>query len=157
MFFVWLRITDTGSVPKMRIWSIVIIKSYLKLCLHLSRCLFSHFSYSVQNVQANSHEIWAFKRLEVIHEYHKISAIPPPFSLLVWCIRLVLVSLLLLYIPVFMFMCICTMCRRKKSDVECGCGDEKTCMTNCWKTFAEGLYKYHKMFKSCTRTVWQEA
>ena len=36
----WLRITDEGSVPEMRIWSILLIQSDLKWCIHLSRSLF---------------------------------------------------------------------------------------------------------------------
>ena len=39
-YFVWLRITDEGSVPEMRIWSVLLIKSDLKLCIHFSRSLF---------------------------------------------------------------------------------------------------------------------
>ena len=39
---VWLRITDEGSLPEMRIWSILLIKSDLKWCIHLSRRLFSY-------------------------------------------------------------------------------------------------------------------
>ena len=39
-YFVWLRITDEGSVPEMRIWSIMLIRSDLKWCIHLSRSLF---------------------------------------------------------------------------------------------------------------------
>ena len=39
-YFVWLRITDEGSVPEMRIWSILLIQSDLKWCLHLSKSLF---------------------------------------------------------------------------------------------------------------------
>ena len=35
-----LRNTDEGSVPEMRIWSILLIKSDLKLCIHLSKSLF---------------------------------------------------------------------------------------------------------------------
>ena len=34
-YIVWLRITDEGSVPEMRIWSIFLMKSDLKLCIHL--------------------------------------------------------------------------------------------------------------------------
>ena len=41
--FVWLRITDEGSLPEMRIWSISLIKSDLKGCIHLSRSLFSYW------------------------------------------------------------------------------------------------------------------
>ena len=39
-YFVWLRITDEGSVPEMRIWSILLFKSDLKWCIHLTRGLF---------------------------------------------------------------------------------------------------------------------
>ena len=41
--FVWLRITDEGSLPEMRIWSILFIKCDLKWCIHLSRSLFFIF------------------------------------------------------------------------------------------------------------------
>ena len=41
-YFVRLRITDEGSVPEMRIWSILLIKSDFKWCIHLSRSLFSY-------------------------------------------------------------------------------------------------------------------
>ena len=44
-YFVWLRITDEGSVPEMRIWSILLIKSDLKWCIHVSRSLFLYFKY----------------------------------------------------------------------------------------------------------------
>ena len=40
--FVWLRITDEGSLPEMRIWSILLTKSILKWCIHLSRSLFKY-------------------------------------------------------------------------------------------------------------------
>ena len=39
-YFAWLRITDEGSVPEMRIWSILWIKSELKCCIHLRESLF---------------------------------------------------------------------------------------------------------------------
>ena len=39
-FFVWLRITDESSVPEMSFWSIFLIKSDLKWCIHLRRRLF---------------------------------------------------------------------------------------------------------------------
>ena len=45
-YFVWLRITDEGSVPELRIWSILLIKSDLKWCIHLSS-LFLYFNYLV--------------------------------------------------------------------------------------------------------------
>ena len=43
-YFVWLRITDEVLVPGMRIWSILLIKSDLKWCMHLSRSLFLYLS-----------------------------------------------------------------------------------------------------------------
>ena len=42
-YFVWLRITDEGSVPEMRILSILLMKSDLKWCIHLD--LFLYFNY----------------------------------------------------------------------------------------------------------------
>ena len=45
--FVWLRTTDEGSVPEMRIWSILLIDSDFKWCIHLSRSLFLYFNYLV--------------------------------------------------------------------------------------------------------------
>ena len=39
-----LRITIEGSIPEMRIWSILLIKSDLKWCIHLSRSLFLYSS-----------------------------------------------------------------------------------------------------------------
>ena len=41
-YFVWLRITDQGSVPN--IWSILLIKSDSKCCIHLSRSPFLYVS-----------------------------------------------------------------------------------------------------------------
>ena len=42
-YFVWLRITDEGSIPEMRIWSILLINSDLKWCIHLSRSLYLYY------------------------------------------------------------------------------------------------------------------
>ena len=53
MYIVWLRITDEGLVPEMRIWSIILIKSDLKWCIHLSRSLF--------NISACMHMIYVVK------------------------------------------------------------------------------------------------
>ena len=47
--FVWLRITDEGSLPEMRIWSILLIKSVLKWCIHLSGSLF-YYCYMINLV-----------------------------------------------------------------------------------------------------------
>ena len=44
-YFVWLRITDEGYVPEMRIWSILLMKSDSKLCIHLD--LFLYFTVSL--------------------------------------------------------------------------------------------------------------
>ena len=35
-YFLWLKITDEGSIPEMRIWSISLIVSDLKWCIHIS-------------------------------------------------------------------------------------------------------------------------
>ena len=43
-----LRVTDEGSVPEMHIWSILLTKSDLKWCIHLSRSLFLCFNYLVR-------------------------------------------------------------------------------------------------------------
>ena len=44
-YFVWLRITDEGFVPEMRIWSILLMESDLKWCIHLDLFLyFNHFT-----------------------------------------------------------------------------------------------------------------
>ena len=45
-YFLLLRITDEGSVPEMCIWSLSLIKSDLKWCIHLSRSLFFNFKSS---------------------------------------------------------------------------------------------------------------
>ena len=46
-YSVWLRITDEGSIPEMLIWSILLINSGLKWCMHLGGGLFSCFNYLV--------------------------------------------------------------------------------------------------------------
>ena len=47
-YFVWLRITDEGSVTEMRIWSILFMKLDLKWCTHLDLFLyFNHFTHLV--------------------------------------------------------------------------------------------------------------
>ena len=50
VYLVWLRISDEGSVPEIRIWSILLIKYDLKWCIHLSRSLFLYSIY-VNNAQ----------------------------------------------------------------------------------------------------------
>ena len=42
-YCILLRIAYEGSVPQMRVWSTLIIKSDLKWCIHLRRCLFFIF------------------------------------------------------------------------------------------------------------------
>ena len=46
-YFRWLRITDEGWIPEMRIRSILLIKSDLKWYIHLSRSLYLYFNYLV--------------------------------------------------------------------------------------------------------------
>ena len=48
-YLVWRRITDEGSVPEMRILSILLIKSDLKWCIHLSKSLFLYFNINGQS------------------------------------------------------------------------------------------------------------
>ena len=40
----WLRITDEGSVSDTRIWFILLIKSDLKWCVHLSKRMFLYLN-----------------------------------------------------------------------------------------------------------------
>ena len=49
----WLRTTDEGSVPEMRIWSILLIKSDLKWCIHLGRSLFVYLWWKLPPVLQN--------------------------------------------------------------------------------------------------------
>ena len=53
-YFVWLRITDEGSVPKMRIWFKLYIKSDIKWYIHLSRSLFLYFI-KINDLQKMTH------------------------------------------------------------------------------------------------------
>ena len=45
-----LMITDDGSVPEMRIWSILLIQSDFKWCIHLSRNLLLYFTFLIGNI-----------------------------------------------------------------------------------------------------------
>ena len=60
MYFLWLRITDEGSVPVMCIWYISLIQSYLKWCIHLSRSLFFNYTYPKDKFDDNSRYIADF-------------------------------------------------------------------------------------------------
>ena len=70
-FFVLLRITDEGSVPEMRIWSISNLIRF-KWCIHLSRSLFLNFKlrrskrgeYHHFRIEIN----WWFKRTRHLHD-----------------------------------------------------------------------------------------
>ena len=53
-YFFWLRITDEGSVPEMRIWSMLLIKSDSKYWKHLS---WSLFLYCIQILTLYSREL----------------------------------------------------------------------------------------------------
>ena len=48
-YFIWLRTTCEGSVPEMRIWFILLMKSDFKwcTCIHLSKIFFSCFNYLI--------------------------------------------------------------------------------------------------------------
>ena len=46
---VWRRVTDEGSLPTMRIWSILLIKSELKRCMYPQRSLFIFLLYFTFN------------------------------------------------------------------------------------------------------------
>ena len=61
--FVWLRITDEGSLPDMRIWSILWIKSALKLCIHLSKSPFWYVIKHSETAFSNSNVkyFWSIK------------------------------------------------------------------------------------------------
>ena len=48
--YVLRRITDEGSLPVMRIWSIMLIKSELKWCIHLSRSIFLYLHQFVKEL-----------------------------------------------------------------------------------------------------------
>ena len=43
-YFIWLRINDEGSIPEMRIRSILFIKLDFKWCMYLSRSLVLYLS-----------------------------------------------------------------------------------------------------------------
>ena len=58
-YFVWLRITDEGSVHEMRTCSILLIKSDSKWCIHLTRSLFLN-SYQNRCATRNS-LVWFLK------------------------------------------------------------------------------------------------
>ena len=47
-YFILLRFTDEGFVPEMRIWSILLMKSDLKWCIHIDLFLyFNHLTHLV--------------------------------------------------------------------------------------------------------------
>ena len=54
----WRRITDEGSVPEMRICSILLIKPDLKCCIHLSRSLFLYLNYLVTVTAGGTVNTW---------------------------------------------------------------------------------------------------
>ena len=68
----WLRITDEGSVPQKHIWSILFIKSDLKLCIHLGRRLFFIFQ-----LHGECHCWWTSKspRAHVAKHYDRLQLI----------------------------------------------------------------------------------
>ena len=61
-FFVWRRITDEGSVPEIRWWSILLIKSELKWCIYLSISLFLFFNSALRTT-------WIWKDMNSINSF----------------------------------------------------------------------------------------
>ena len=57
-YFDWLRFTDVGSVPEMRTWFILFIKSDLKWCIHLDRSLFLYIINEYKSVRLVLKEEW---------------------------------------------------------------------------------------------------
>ena len=55
-YFVWLRITDEGSVTEMRIWSILLMKFDLKWCIHLDLFLYFNLFTHLVSVTAGGPE-----------------------------------------------------------------------------------------------------
>ena len=55
-YFIWLRITDEGSVPEMRIWSILLMKSDLKWCIHFDLLLYFNIITHLVSVTAGGPE-----------------------------------------------------------------------------------------------------
>ena len=51
-YYVWLRITDEGSIPEMRIWSILLITSVLKWCMYLSKSRFLNLRWCIISIAA---------------------------------------------------------------------------------------------------------
>ena len=55
-YFVWLRMTDDGHIPEMRVWSILLVNPILKWCIHPKGSLFLYFNYFV-SVTAGGSEV----------------------------------------------------------------------------------------------------
>ena len=55
-YYVWLIITDEGSVLEMRIWSILLMKSGIKWSIHLNLFLYFNHSTHLVSVTAGGHE-----------------------------------------------------------------------------------------------------
>ena len=80
-YFLWLRITDEGTIPELRIWSILLIKSYLKWCIHLSRSLFfifqlldeCHCWWTNESPRANVARFFVELRLRLIRNFLRAS------------------------------------------------------------------------------------
>ena len=79
-YCIWLRITDEGLVPELRIWSILLIRSDLKCCIPLSRSIFYNFNYLVsvtasgpESPRARAHVPKSYGRLRLIRSVSRIS------------------------------------------------------------------------------------
>ena len=71
-YFVWLRITDEGSVPEMCIWSILLMKSDLKWCIHRS---WSLFIFQPLHSLGGCHCWWTRKSLRAAKFYGRLQLI----------------------------------------------------------------------------------
>ena len=67
-----LRTTDEGSVPEMRIWSILLIKSDLKWCIHLSRSLFLYYKVGTGSL----HQKWLYQWKEQDKSWKSPTKVP---------------------------------------------------------------------------------
>ena len=91
-YFVWLRITDEGSVPELRIWSILLIKSDIKWCIHLIRTLFLYLviknssevikKLRLRNDQGSQVSSFAFSTLYTSLPHHLKAKV---LSFINWC------------------------------------------------------------------------
>ena len=79
-FFILLRITDDGSVPEMRIWSLLVIKSDWKQCIHLRRNLFYIYMLS----DPRGHSTADFGWFVAFEEHHNFPCQKMLYIVIIW-------------------------------------------------------------------------